>query len=102
MILNYRTVISFGQDNIDKIMDHYEGMLGGPAKRRVRNAHLAGIAFGYSLCIRFIYIGVIFYVGAEFINTYNLDPKAVFQSIIILFMAAIGAGFAVSNMPSAK
>jgi len=102
LILNYRTVISFGQENIDKIMDHYESMLSGPAKRKVRNAHLAGIAFGYSLCIRFIYIGVIFYAGAEMIKTYDLNEKDVFQSIVILFMAAIGAGFAVSQMPSAK
>jgi hypothetical protein len=59
-------------------MDHYESMLSGPAKQRVRNAHLAGIAFGYSLCIRFIYIGVIFYVAAELINEYDLDGKKVF------------------------
>mmetsp|Transcript_20905 Transcript_20905/g.32382 ORF Transcript_20905/g.32382 Transcript_20905/m.32382 type:complete len:87 (+) Transcript_20905:2897-3157(+) len=83
-------------------MSHYESMLSGPAKRRVRNAHLAGIAFGYSLCIRFIYIGVIFFVGAVFITKYDLDKKDVFQSIVILFTSALGAGFAVSNMPSAK
>jgi hypothetical protein len=77
-------------------MKKYESLLDGPASIRVRNAHLAGIAFGYSLCIRFIYIGVIFYIGATFIKTYNLYPKDVFQSINVLFTAALGAGFAVS------
>jgi ATP-binding cassette subfamily B (MDR/TAP) protein 1 len=31
VILNYRTVISFGQENINTIMDKYESLLEGPA-----------------------------------------------------------------------
>jgi hypothetical protein len=70
-------------------------------KIRVRNANLSGIAFGYSLCIRFIYIGCVFYIGSEFIVAYKLDPKSVFLSIYILFTSAVGAGFAMSNVPAA-
>lgn len=83
-------------------MDKYEGLLEGPANLKVRNAHFAGVAFGYSLCVRLIYIGIVFFIGSKFIVTYNLDPQAVFQSIYIIFTAAIGAGFSVSNVPSAK
>jgi ATP-binding cassette subfamily B (MDR/TAP) protein 1 len=101
VILNYRTVISFGQENINIIMDKYESLLTGPATVRVKNAHIAGVAYGYSLCIRLIYIGVVFYVGSKFIVTYNLDPQDVFQSIYIIFTAALGAGFAMSSVPSA-
>jgi hypothetical protein len=54
-------------------MDNYEDLLDGPANLRIRNAHIAGIAFGYSVCIRFIYIGVIFWIGSEFIKNYNLE-----------------------------
>ena len=96
LILNYRTVISFGQENVNKIMDKYESLLDGPARLRVRNAHLAGIAFGYSICIRFIYIGVVFYIGSEFIEKYDLNQEDVYMSINILFTAALGAGFAMS------
>ena len=74
VILNYRTIISFGQENVNTIMDKYESLLEGPANVRVRNAHIAGIAFGYSLCVRLIYIGVVFYVGSKFIVTYDLEP----------------------------
>jgi hypothetical protein len=74
VILNYRTIISFGQENIDTIMDKYESLLEGPANLRVRNAHIAGFAFGYSLCIRLIYIGIVFFIGSKFIVTYELDP----------------------------
>jgi len=49
LIINYRTVISFGQDNIDFIMKEYEGLLEGPLNLRIRNANIAGFAFGYSL-----------------------------------------------------
>mmetsp|Transcript_18841 Transcript_18841/g.32183 ORF Transcript_18841/g.32183 Transcript_18841/m.32183 type:complete len:562 (-) Transcript_18841:652-2337(-) len=101
LILNYRTVISFGQENVNQIMDKYENLLEGPAKMRVRNAHIAGVAFGYSVCVRFIYIGIIFYIGSEFIKIYNLNSQDVYQSINILFTAALGAGFAMSQVPSA-
>ena len=64
VITNYRTVISFGQDNVNEIMIKYEMLLVGPLKRRVCNAMLAAIAYGYSLCIRFIFIGIVFYLSS--------------------------------------
>jgi len=67
VILNYRTVISFGQRNVDTIMSNYEKLLESPASVRVRNAHIAGLAYGYSLCVRFIFIGTIFWIASNFI-----------------------------------
>lgn len=78
VILNYRTIISFGGPNVDKIMEKYEKLLEEPVKRRVRNAHIAGVAFGYSLCVRLLYMGIVFLVGANFVTKYDLDPKRVF------------------------
>jgi len=101
VITNYRTVISFGQDNVDSIMDKYEHLLTGPAALRVRNAHIAGFAFGYSMCIRFIYIGVVFFIGSKLVRSYDLDTKDVFMSIYIIFTSAMGAGFAMASIPSA-
>jgi hypothetical protein len=48
MIMNYRTVISFGDKNISKVMKTYEKLLETPNKLGVKNAHLAGFFFGYS------------------------------------------------------
>jgi len=101
VITNYRTVISFGQDNVDSIMDKYEHLLTGPAALRVRNAHIAGFAFGYSMCIRVIYIGVVFFIGSKLVRSYDLDTKDVFMSIYIIFTSAMGAGFAMASIPSA-
>jgi len=101
VITNYRTVISFGQENIDGIMTKYQDLLVGPLNLRIMNAHLAGIAYGYSVCIRFVYVGIVFYVGAKFTVDYNLSSKDVFLSIYIIFTSALGAGFAMSAVPSA-
>ena len=67
VITNYRTVISFGNDNIESIMSKYEQLLVGPLKKRIVNCHLVGIAYGYSMCIRFVFIGCVFYIGSKFI-----------------------------------
>jgi len=82
-------------------MEKYEELLTDPKSKRILNAHLSGICFGYSMCIRFFFLGVVFYIGAVLIVDYKLVPKAVFQSMYILFTSAIGAGFAMSSMPAA-
>jgi ABC-type transport system involved in Fe-S cluster assembly fused permease/ATPase subunit len=48
VILNFKTVISFGDKNVVQIIKKFEGLLIEPSERRIRNAHAAGIAFGYS------------------------------------------------------
>lgn len=48
MIMNYKTVISFGDKNINTVMDKYEALLAFPNKVGVKNAHIAGMFFGYS------------------------------------------------------
>lgn len=82
-------------------MSKYESLLVGPLSRRVLNAHIAGLAYGYSLCIRFVYVGCVFYIGSLFTVEYNLNTKDVFFSIYIIFVAAMGAGHAVSSVPNA-
>jgi ABC-type multidrug transport system fused ATPase/permease subunit len=48
VILNYRTVISFGEKNIDSLISKFEKLLMEPATQRIRTAHVAGFFFGYS------------------------------------------------------
>lgn len=101
VITNYRTVISFGNENIESIMEKYEGLLIKPLAKRIVNVHLVGIAYGYSMCIRFIFIGVVFFIGSKLTVEYGLNSKDVFLSIYVIFTAAMGAGFAMSSVPSA-
>jgi ABC-type transport system involved in Fe-S cluster assembly fused permease/ATPase subunit len=48
IILNYRTIISFGNENIDVIVKKYESYLVGPQKEKTKLAHLGGVGFGFT------------------------------------------------------
>lgn len=99
--MNYRTIISFGDKNIDFLMTRYEHLLNGPSIIGRKNAHVGGFLFGYSNFIRFAFIGFIYYIGARFINKYpGSSPEDVFVAIYVLFISAMGSGSAMSNAPS--
>ena len=59
-------------------MEKYEKLLVEPVNLRIRNAHIAGVAFGYSMCVRLLYMGVVFFAGAILVSKYDLPPKRVF------------------------
>lgn len=65
-------------------------------------AHQAGIAFGYAFFIRFVFIGVVFYISAYMIKKYDLEAKNNYISTFVLLMSAIGAGMNASNVPSVE
>jgi hypothetical protein len=46
--MNYRTVISFGEKNVDYLMSKYDQLLEYPNLVGIKNAHLGGFLFGYS------------------------------------------------------
>jgi len=48
IVINYRTIMSFGEYNINTIMTTYENMIIGADKAKVRNSIISGIAYGYS------------------------------------------------------
>lgn len=48
MLINYRTVISFGEKNIEFVMTRFDKLLEEPNRIGVRNSHLGGFWFGYS------------------------------------------------------
>ena len=71
IVMNYKTIISFGEKNIDYLMAYYNGLLELPNSAGFKNAHIGGVLFGYSQFIRFIFIGFIFYIASKFINRYG-------------------------------
>jgi len=100
LIINYKTVISLGQPNIEFIVKKFEGYLEGPQLRRIKNQHAAGVLFGYSQASRMMFIGFIFWLGQHLINNYDLPKEGVFMAIWILFTASYGVGSAFSNVPN--
>jgi hypothetical protein len=71
VILNYRTVISLGDKNVKSVVSKFESLLIEPSKLRVKNAHLAGIFFGYSNAARILFIGIVFYIGTYVIREFG-------------------------------
>lgn len=100
LILNYRTVKSFSQPNIERAIQRFTKLLEPPTQTNIKHAHAAGVAFGYSLCIRFVYIGLVFLIGARLAKS---DPgltfKDIFQSIYIIFLSFMGATMAMTQIP---
>ena len=48
LILNYRTVIGFGEKNIRQINQKFNSLLIAPVEQRVKEAKTTGIYFGFS------------------------------------------------------
>lgn len=53
------------------------------------------------MCIRFVFVGIVFFIGSKLTVEYKLNSQDVFLSIYVIFTAAMGAGFAMSSVPSA-
>jgi len=82
-------------------MNKYDNLMIEPNKQAVKNAHISGILFGYSLFSRFGFIAAVFYFGTLMIVNQGLEPENTFTAIYILFLSAMGAGMAISHAPSA-
>lgn len=100
VILNYKTVIAFGDRNVEPIFMKFEALMEDPLNRRIKNAHIAGFAFGYSVCNRMIFMGIVFYIGSITIGKWGYDPESVYLCINVLILASMGTGMAMSNIPS--
>ncbi|CDW71198.1 abc transporter [Stylonychia lemnae] len=100
VILNYKTVISFGPKNITYLMQKYHKLLEEPIMINKKVAHFSGIMSGYSQCVRFMFLALMFYVGNFFIYDQNDDPEGTFIGIYTLLMSALSAGGALSQIPS--
>lgn len=102
VIINYRTVIGFGQKNVDSVVAKFEEHLVEPSRRKERNAHFGGFFFGYSNCSRMLFLGIVFYIGSKLVRNGTGDSDNIYISIWILFSTCMGAGIALSNVPSVQ
>jgi len=71
-----------------------------PSKKKVRNAHIGGFFFGYSNCARMLFLGIVFYIGSWLVQEGYSSSDEIYLSIWILFSTCMGAGIAMSNVPS--
>lgn len=104
IIMNYRTIISLGDKNVDFILEKYYKLLEEPNRQGIRRAHFSGLLFAYSQSVRFVFVALSFYFAALIIeSTPDISSKGksdVFTAVYIMFVGAIGSGVSVSQMPS--
>ncbi len=93
-------MIGFGQSNVDAVISKYQEFLLEPSKKKVRNAHIGGFFFGYSNCARMLFLGIVFYIGSWLVREGSDDSDDIYLAIWILFSTCMGAGIAMSNVPS--
>jgi hypothetical protein len=48
VVINYKTVISFGENNVEAIFSKFSYLMQDPLAKKVHNAHVAGFFYGYS------------------------------------------------------
>jgi len=101
IIVNYRTIISFGEKNVDMILGRYSELLIIPKQAGIKKAHISGLFFGYSQAIRFVFIAAVFYMAAIVLkNNPDLESDKVFTGCYVVFVGAIGCGVSISQLPS--
>ena len=98
--MNYRTVIGFGDKNVEYLLQKFDELLREPNMLGIKNAHVSGFYFGYGQCVRFIFIGIVFYISALFIFNEGDDPTDTYIGVYVLFTAALGTGTSLANAPS--
>lgn len=62
-ILNYRTVASFGHDNL--IIEEYDKLVEEPVKNGVKKAQCIGFWFGFSQFVQNAVFALLYYAGAQ-------------------------------------
>lgn len=100
VIINYRTCIAFGDKNLQFILDRYCDLLIIPHEAGLKKAHISGLFFGYSQSVRFAYVAFIFYIAAVLVNRYDEPSEKMFTGCYVVFVGSIGAGVAISMIPS--
>ena len=101
LILNYRTVIGFGQKNIEQINQKFSELLEAPVQHKEKEAKSTGIAFGFSQSGRVIFLGAAFTLGFYIaINYFEVPTEKVFKGIYVPFFAFMGVGASAANIPS--
>ena len=100
-IMNYKTIMSFGQSSVDKINEKFESLLEGPQRKRVNNFIIAGIANGLQQTFIICYLGACFFLGNYIaVGMLGVDQYLVFGTAFMMFSLFHGMGGQLSQIPS--
>lgn len=90
-ITNYRTVASFGYDNL--LVKEYERLISFPLKTNLKKAHCIGFWFGFSQFVQNAVFATLYWVGARFsYDDPNTSGEDVFLATFAMMFGAFAAG----------
>ena len=74
LIINYRTVISFGQKNVDRINQSFEELLVDPMKNVIQKSNKMGLYYALGTTGKLLFISIVFLLGAELlVSTWGIE-----------------------------
>ena len=90
-INNYRTVASFGYD--DLLVDEYERYIDFPTKSALGKAHCIGFWFGFSQFVQNAVFALLYWAGAKFVyDDPSMSGENVFEATFAMMFGAFAAG----------
>lgn len=87
-IMNYRTVLSFGEE--EKIVQLYQSLLMTGVSTSVGNLHKTGFALGFSQFMQNVVFAFLFWAGMKILINSNgdIDPQDLFIAIFAMMFGA--------------
>ena len=101
IIMNYKTVISFGQKNIDQVIDKYDRLRVEQLERNLKNWNIAGASNGWACAGRVTFVGLSFILGNVItVRMLEVEWYKVIGATFILFFSLMSIGMQAQNIPS--
>lgn len=93
VVINYRTVISLGQKNVDQLTGKFVELLTGPMEDVISKSNTAALYYALGVAGRTIYISLVFVLGIEFlVFRWGIDSTEVFTGTYLLFFVMMSIG----------
>lgn len=96
---NIRTVISLGLE--PAMIDHFRSLLKAPLAEGTREAHINGLALGFSSFIMFAVYSLVFWYGGTLVGKGSISFTQLIRTLMAIMMSAQGIGSAASWLADA-
>ena len=101
VIMNYKTIISLGQKNINQVIKKYDDLRVEQLEINLKKLQLAGAANGWACAGRITFVALAFILGnAITVRMLGVAQDRVITATFILFFSLMSIGMQTQNIPS--
>ena len=99
--MNYKTIISLGQKNINQVIKKYDDLRVEQLKMNLKKLQLAGAANGWACAGRITFVALAFILGNVItVRMLGVAQDRVIFATFILFFSLMSIGMQTQNIPS--